>query len=84
MSKEKRISFEQRLKDYPYLQAKVLDRADAAEERVIEELREMGKEVLQDWALCKEKYKTKEFKTNNQKSKNKGKKKSIGIRPMVK
>ena len=39
-----------------------IDKADEAEERVIEELRRLGQEVLQDWAVGKEKQKVEQLK----------------------
>ena len=89
----KKISIETRLKRHPLLHKRIetllcivedsegnLDKANAAEERVIQELQQMGKETLQYWAEEKEFQKTKEYKESNQrgKIKNKGKKKSIG------
>ncbi len=88
------INLETRLKRHPLLHQRIeallgvvedsegdLDKANAAEERVIQELQQMGKEVLQHWAKEKEFQKTKEYKESNRqdKIKNKGKKKSIGI-----
>lgn len=59
--------FEERLKDHPALKARFemilgvvedaagdLQKADAAEERVTEELRKLGNEVLEGWALGQE------------------------------
>jgi len=80
-----KISLENRLKRHPLLHKRIaaligivedsegdLDKANAAEERVIQELQQMGKEALQGWA--------KEKESNRQdKIKNKGKKKFIGI-----
>ena len=89
-----KISLENRLKRHPLLHQRIealigivedsegdLDKANAAEERVIQELQQMGKEALQGWAKEKELQKTKEYKKSNQqdKIKNKGKKKFIGI-----
>ena len=60
---EKDIVLSQRIKRHPLLRARVesllgvvedtggdLEKADAAERRVIEELRQMGNEVLTEWA----------------------------------
>ena len=89
-----KISLENRLKRHPLLHQRIealigivedsegdLDKANATEERVIQELQQMGKEALQGWAKEKEFQKTKEYKKSNQqdKIKNKGKKKFIGI-----
>jgi hypothetical protein len=59
----KKESLEERLRRYPVLRARVealldmvenetgdLERADDVEERLIEELRGMGRESLQEWA----------------------------------
>jgi hypothetical protein len=56
-------SIEERLKDYPELKAKIegllsvvenaegdLIKADAAEQRVVEEIRQLGQTALQTWA----------------------------------
>ena len=88
-----KIDLEARLKRHPLLHKRIetllgivedsegnLDKANAAEERVIQELQQMGKETLQYWAEEKEFQKTEKYKESNQqnKIKNKGKKKSIG------
>jgi len=90
----KKASLEERLKARPELRQRFeamldivedtkgdLDKANAAEERVIAELQQMGKEAITCWAKEKESKKTEEYlKTNsNIKKKNKGKKKLIGI-----
>ena len=94
-----KISLEARLKKHPLLHQRMeallgivedsegdLDKADAAEERVIQELQQMGKEALQHWAEEKEIQKTKKYKESNPQSKikNKGKKKFIGTQRTVK
>ncbi len=64
-----------------------LDKADAAEERVIQELQQMGREAIEHWAKAKEEKQTEKYLENNKdirKIKNKGKKKYIGIRPLEK
>ena len=61
-------SLEKRLQKHPHLKNRIeqlikivedadgdLKKADEAEKRVIEELRKMGKEVLHDWAINREK-----------------------------
>ena len=87
-------SFEERLNAHPHLRARVyqllgivedaegdIDKADEAERRVIEELRRLGQEVLQDWAIAKEKQKVRELKSaSDQKFTGHGKKNSTGTR----
>ncbi len=64
---QREISFMQRLKEHPELQARFADllavvenadgdslTADEAEQRVIEELRQMGQRALQAWAERKQ------------------------------
>src|SRR5260370_11445057 len=52
----KQPSLEERLKEYPELKTKIetmldiIENAAAAERRIIEELRQMGNEVLHSWA----------------------------------
>lgn len=98
--KKQKMNLEKRLKQHPHMQQRFeslldivedtdgdLDKANAAEERVIQELQQMGKEAIEHWAKAKEKKQTKQYlKANkdNGKIKNKGKKKSIGIPPMEK
>lgn len=94
-----KLSLETRIKKHPLLHQRVeallgivedsegdLDKANAAEERVIQELQQMGKEVLQYWAEEKQLQKTEAYKESNQqgKVKNKGKKKFIGTQRMGK
>jgi len=51
-----KATLEERLKEYPELKAKIkamlgiIEKAAEAERRIIEELRQMGNEVLQGWA----------------------------------
>ncbi len=89
------LALEKRLKKYPQLQQRFeslldlvedaegdLDKANAAEERLIQEFQQMGKEMLGYWAKEKEVQKTEEYLATNNKDddkiKNKGKKKYIG------
>ncbi len=85
-------SLEGRLEAYPKLKNRIgallaivedsgsdLEKADDAEQRVIEELRQMGNDVLRDWALSMESKKNNELCTNNNKVTHHDKKKSIGI-----
>lgn len=83
-------SLEEKLREYPVLRARIemllgvvenaagdAEKADEAERRAIEELRQMGSEVLQGWA--EKQHKNKVEKLVNKKGVcRKGKKKSIG------
>jgi hypothetical protein len=84
-------SFEQRLNAHPELRAKFevllsvvenaqgdLIRADAAEQRVIEEIRQLGQVALQDWASRQEQQQSKSFSQKNPTANRGGKKNSIG------
>lgn len=95
MSDQKK-SLEERLKAYPDLQNRIetiLDNvedasdevktADEAEERAIEQLRQLGAEVLQNWAAQKEKQKAATYQKDPV-AKRHGKKKSIGTRRLAK
>jgi hypothetical protein len=85
-------SFEQRLNAHPELRAKfevllsVVENAqgdvilaDAAEQRVIEELRQLGQVALQDWATRQEQQQSEAFRRENPTANRGGKKNSIGI-----
>jgi hypothetical protein len=85
-------SFEQRLNAHPELRAKFevllsvvenaqgdLIRADAAEQRVIEEIRQLGQVALQGWATRQEEHQSKLFSQENPTANRGGKKNSIGI-----
>lgn len=92
MSDQKR-TLEERLKAHPHLRDRVLqilniaedaegkiDKADDAEQRVIEELQKLGQEVLQNWAVGKEKQKVEQLKKElDRKIRGHGKKNSGGI-----
>lgn len=84
-------SFEQRLNAHPDLRAKFevllsvvenaqgdLIRADAAEQRVIEEIRQLGQVALQDWAIRQEQQQTEAFSQENPTANRGGKKNCIG------
>ena len=75
---DKKNNFEQRFKKYPYLRSRVesildivedasgnIDKADEAEQLLIDEMRQMGKEALHDWAVGKEKEKVKDLVHDN-------------------
>lgn len=85
-------SFEQRLNAHPELRAKfevllsvvenaqgALILADAAEQRMIEELRQMGQVALQDWATRQEQQQSEAFRREHPTANRSGKKNSIGI-----
>ena len=79
-------SLEERLKQYPELKAKIaamlaiienaggeVEKAGEAERRIIEELRQMGSEVLQSWARRQQQKKEEEYNAKpgvNRKEKN--------------
>ena len=77
MSDEK-INLAERLEKYPYLKSRLesildivedpsssVDKADEAEQLLIEEMQQFGKEALHDWAVGKEEKKVKELLDNN-------------------
>ena len=85
-------SFEQRLNAHPELRAKFevllsvvenaqgdLIRADAAEQRVIEEIRQLGQVALQEWATRQEQQQSEAFRQQNPTANRGGKKNFIGI-----
>lgn len=85
-------SFEQRLSAHPELRAKFevllsvvenaqgdLVLADAAEQRVIEELRQLGQVALQDWATRQQQQQSEAFRQEHPTANRGGKKNSIGI-----
>jgi len=88
-------SLEERLENHPHLKAKIesllavvedaadkIDKAGEAEELVIEELRQMGKEALQSWAIHKEQTKKADLLKKSDNVECHSKKKSGGIRPL--
>jgi len=92
---EKKINLEESLKKYPYLRSRFeaileivedkagsLDKADDAEQLLIDEMRQMGKEALHDWAVDKEQEKVKELIHDKDGIKQHGKKKFHGTRPL--
>lgn len=93
MSEWKKGSFEERLKDNPVLCNRVesiLDlaenvdgkfkTADEAEERAIEELRRLGNELLQEWAINQEKKAAEDLRKQTEGPAGHGKKNSTGKR----
>ncbi len=97
---EKKISFEERFKKYPYLRSRVesmldivedasgnsgnIDKADEAEQLLIDEMRQMGKEALHDWAVGKEMEQVKELIHDKDGVKQHGRKEFPGTRPLEK
>jgi hypothetical protein len=82
---------EERLNDYPELKAKIegllsvvenaegdLIKADAAEQRVVEEIRQLGQTALQTWAMRQEIQQSEAYISANPSSHKGGKKNSIG------
>jgi hypothetical protein len=74
---DKKLPLQERMEQYPYLRSRFesimdivedtsasVDTADEAEQLLIDEIREMGKEALHDWAVGKEKQKVKELLEN--------------------
>jgi len=75
---DRKDNFEERLKEYPALRRRFqsildivkdttasVDKADEAEQLWIDEIRQMGKEALHDWAVGKEKEKVKDLVHDN-------------------
>ena len=71
-------TLEERLNAYPHLRKRFdqilsiaedsegkIDKADDAEQRVIDELQRLGQEVLQNWAVSKEKQRVEELKNSS-------------------
>ena len=89
-------TLEERLNDYPELKAKIemllsiienaggdVEKAAEAERRIIEELRQMGNEVLHSWARRQQEKKKDDFDAKRGVNR-KGKKNSIGTRGLEK
>jgi hypothetical protein len=85
--------FQERLSRHPKLRSRMeellnivenaagdLEKADAAERRVTEELRQMGAEALQGWAENQERRKSEELEKNGLRVCHKEKKTSTGTR----
>ena len=88
--KNKSLDLQERLEKHPQIKQRFealldiiedadgdLDKANAAEERVIQELQQMGREAIEYWAKIKEEKKAEKYIENNKgkgKIKNKGKK----------
>ena len=94
---DKKHDLYQRLESYPYLKSRFkslldivedasgsIDKADEAEQLLIDEMRQLGKEALHDWAVGKEKQKVKELLDNKDGIKSHSKKKFHGTRALGK
>lgn len=90
---DRRKSLEERLRDYPELKERFeailsiaeaegteLQRADDAEQRVIEEVRKLGNEVMHGWARRREGQNGVKLLEEGHKLTKHGKKKSTGTR----
>jgi hypothetical protein len=88
-------SIEERLNDHPELKAKIerllsvvenaagdLIKADEAEERMIEEIRQLGQTALQTWATRQEEEQSEAYRAANPSSHRGGKKNFIGTADM--
>lgn len=91
---EKKVNLEQRFNKYPYLKSRFesildivedktagIDKADEAEQLLIDEIRQLGKDALHDWAVGKEKEKVKDLVHDRDGIKNHVKKKFHGTPP---
>lgn len=85
-------SLEERLQGHPDLQARIEDllsvvenaegdlmNANAAEQRVVEELRQLGQTALESWAISQNQHQSDEFSAEHPSAHRGGKKNSIGI-----
>lgn len=92
LAPDKRPNLEERLQEYPELKAKVeallgiienaggdVEKATEAERRIIEELRQMGNEVLHSWARQQQQKKEAEYSSKPGVNR-KEKKRSTGTR----
>lgn len=89
------MTLEERLHDYPRMHksveallvlveetTSVRTTADEAEFRVIEALRHLGQNLLQDWAERQESVQVEEFRAHHATAAGHGKKNCIGTRPL--
>ena len=94
---DRKGGFEKRLNKYPYLKSRFesildvvedkscsVDKADEAEELLIEEIRQLGGEALHTWAMGKEEEKVKGLLEDKKGMKRQGKKKFGGTRHLEK
>lgn len=90
-------SLDERLRNHPHFRERVeallaimedaggnLDRAAEAEMQVIAEMRRLGNQVLQGWAVNKEAQKSAEYSSTEKSANSNGKKNSTGTRRTVK
>jgi hypothetical protein len=89
MIKDKDINFFKKLEEHPHLRKRFEEilniaesddiiTADEAEERAIEEVRKLGQEVLQEWALKQHNKQIHKVIKDHPEAKKQGKKNSIG------
>ena len=91
---DKTLTLQERMEKYHYLRSRfesildivedkagTLDKADEAEQLLIDEIREMGKEALHDWAVGKEVEKVTELMDKKDGIKKHSKKKYPGTPP---
>jgi len=91
LKKVKKKTLEERLEAHPQLKERMdsiikvvensdgsIEKADEAEQRAIEELRQLGNDILQGWAENQRNKKEKEVKEKNKKVNKHSKKNSIG------
>lgn len=91
---DKKLPLQERMEKYPYLRSRFesimdivedtsasVDKADEAEQLLIDEIREMGKEALHDWAVGKEKQKVHDLLHTKDGIKQHSKKKFPGTPP---
>ena len=94
---DKKLTLQERMEKYPYLRSRFesimdivedtsasVDKADEAEQLLIDEMRQLGKEALHDWAVGKEKEKVNDLLHNKDGIKHHSKKKFPGTRPSEK
>lgn len=94
-STEQAGSLEQRLKAHPELKARIegllsvvenaqgdIILANAAEQRVIEEIQQLGQAALQGWANRQQQQQSEAFRASHQEAQKGGKKNSIGTADM--
>jgi hypothetical protein len=94
---DKKLPLQERMEQYPYLRSRFesimdivedtsasVDTADEAEQLLIDEIREMGKEALHDWAVGKEVEKVTELMDKKDGIKKHSKKKFPGTPPSEK
>jgi hypothetical protein len=89
MIKEKDVNFLKKLEEHPHLRKRFEEilnitdsddmmTVDEAEERAIEEVRKLGQEILQEWAINQHNRQMHKVAENHPEAKKQGKKNSIG------